>query len=148
MNDFINKLENYNLFTLQSRITSKLLNFAYKLKVNYNAPIELKKTLESIVPLTDLELKQSSHGIYSLRSGNVEKKEITKTNFGHLTFKYFFSRFLSIFKNVNFAQKQEAFELQINVNHRQYLEAFLDNFPNFNIKFNNFSNFKKKKKKK
>jgi hypothetical protein len=40
------------------------------------------------------------------------KKEITKTNFGHLTFKYFFSRFLSIFKNVNFAQKQEAFELQ------------------------------------
>ena len=74
MNDFINKLENYNLFTLQSRITSKLLNFAYKLKVNYNAPIELKQTLESIVPLTDLELKQSSHGVYSLRSGNVEKK--------------------------------------------------------------------------
>jgi tryptophanyl-tRNA synthetase len=51
---------------------------------------------------------------------------------------------LSIFKNVNFAQKQEAFELQINVNHRQYLEAFLENFPNFNVKFNNFSNFKKK----
>jgi hypothetical protein len=46
---------------------------------------------------------------------------------------------LSIFKNVNFAQKQEAFELQINVNHRQYLEAFIENFPNFNVKFNNFS---------
>ncbi len=75
MNDFINKLENYNLFTFQSRITSKLLNFAYKLKVNYNAPIELQ-TLEYIVPLTDLELKQSSHGVYSLRSGNVEKKMI------------------------------------------------------------------------
>jgi hypothetical protein len=54
----------------------------------------------------------------------------------------------SIFKNVNFTQKQEAFELQINVNHRQYLEAFLENFANFNVKFNKFSNFKKKKEKK
>ncbi len=72
---FINKLKNYNLFTLQSRITSKLLNFAYKLKVNYNAPIELKQTLESIVPITDLELKQSSHGV---GSGNVEKKRDNK----------------------------------------------------------------------
>ena len=57
-----------------SRNTSKLLNFAYKCKVNFNAQIELKQTLESIVPLTNLELKQSLHGVYSLRSGNVEKK--------------------------------------------------------------------------
>jgi hypothetical protein len=97
MNDFINKLENYNLFTFQSRITSKLLNFAYKLKVNFNTPIELKQTLESIVPLTDLELKQSSHGVYSLRSGNVEKKEITKTNFGLLTFKFFYLKIFVYF---------------------------------------------------
>ena len=99
MNDFINKLENYNLFTLQSRITSKLLNFAYKLKVNFNAPIELQQTLESIVSLTDLELKQSSHGVYSLKSGNIEKIEITKgLNFSahsknfttHFTFQHMF----------------------------------------------------------
>jgi hypothetical protein len=45
----------------------------------------------------------------------LKKKEMTKTNFGHLTSKYFFSRFLSIFKNVNFAQKQEAFELQMKI---------------------------------
>jgi hypothetical protein len=62
---------------------------SYKCKVNFNAQIELKQTLESIVPLTNLELKQSLHGVYSLRSGNVEKKEKTKTNFCHLKFKYF-----------------------------------------------------------
>jgi hypothetical protein len=66
----------------------------------------------------------------------VKKK---RDKLGHLAFKYFFSRFLSLFKIVNFAPKQEAFELQINVDHRQYLEAFLENFPNFDVKFNNFS---------
>jgi hypothetical protein len=71
MNDFLNKLEIYNLFTLQFSITSKLSNFAYKLIVNFNLPIELKQTLEFKFPLNDLESKRSSHGVYSLRRGNV-----------------------------------------------------------------------------
>jgi hypothetical protein len=40
-----------------------------------------------------------------------------------------------------FSEKDGQIELQINENHRQYLEAFLENFPNFNV-----SNFKKKKR--
>ena len=41
MNNFLNKLHSYNLFTLQSRIYSKLLSFVYGIKNNKNSPSEL-----------------------------------------------------------------------------------------------------------
>jgi hypothetical protein len=41
MSDFINKLNSYSLFTLQSRIYNKLLLFAHGIKSNKKSPVEV-----------------------------------------------------------------------------------------------------------
>ena len=43
MDDFIKRLNDYDLFTFQSRIATKLLQFVHGIKVKCNAPIELNK---------------------------------------------------------------------------------------------------------
>jgi hypothetical protein len=55
MVDFTDKL-NHELFTLQSRILSKLLSFHNSLKINHGAPSELKQIIDSIVPFNLLIL--------------------------------------------------------------------------------------------
>jgi len=140
MDDFINRLNDYNLFTFQSRIANKLLQFVHGIKVNCNAPIELKQTLDSLTPILDQETP--SKNTYELRGRVVVKNDLTETRYGHLTFSYFFSRFLPAFDNVDFLMKPEAFAKQLHLNHKKILKLFLLKFSNFNV-FYNFSNFKK-----
>ena len=65
MDDLINRLNDYSLFTYQSRIANKLLQFVHGIKVNCNAPIELKQTLDSLTPIVDQETPSTN--IYELR---------------------------------------------------------------------------------
>ena len=122
MDDFINRLNDYNLFTFQSRIANKLLQFVHGIKVNCNAPIELKQTLDSLTPILDQETP--SKNTYELRGRVVVKNDLTETRYGHLTFSYFFSRFLPVFDNVDFLMKPEAFAKQLNLNQKKILTFF------------------------
>ena len=112
MKDFINKLNDYNLFIFQSRIANTLLQFVHGIKFNCNAPIELKQTLESLTHITDQEIP--SNNIYELRGGrSVVKNGLSETKYIHLTFSYFFSLFLLVFDNVDIFMKPEALAQQI-----------------------------------
>ena len=71
MDDFINRLNDYNLFTFQSRIANKLLQFVNVIKVNCNAPIEQNQTLESLTPIVEQET--TSKNSYELRGRVVVK---------------------------------------------------------------------------
>ena len=82
-----------------------------------NAPIELKQTLDSLTPILDQETP--SKNTYELRERVVVKNDLTETRYGHLTFSYFFSKFLPVFDNVDFLMKPEAFAKQIHLNHKQ-----------------------------
>ena len=61
------------LHTFQSRIANKLLQFVHGIKVNCNAPIELKQTLDSLTPIVDRETPSKNTYTYELR-GRVNLK--------------------------------------------------------------------------
>jgi hypothetical protein len=70
MNDFIEKLHSYHLFTLQSRIYNKLLMFAHSIKANNRAPVELRSQTD--LPASDDDLvnqTDQTQEVYSLRRG-------------------------------------------------------------------------------
>ena len=50
MSDFIEKLNSYSLFTLQSRIYNKLLLFAHGIKSNKKSPVELQALIDLPAP--------------------------------------------------------------------------------------------------
>ena len=147
MNDFINKLQSYKLFTLQSRILTKLLSFTHNIINNRNAPIVLKESLvgnnnQSMnVPEATSELE-----IRNFRSGPKTKASIPTTKYDHLTFKFFFQKLLGTFKNFNFNIKIDAFKTQVDIEIKKYLKAFLKDFPKFNIPYSFFFKTKAKKK--
>ena len=72
MSDFINKLHAYDLFTIQSRVLTKLLSFAHSIKDNSNSPTELKKQLEYDFPESNSEetLKEVAPEVYKFRNGD------------------------------------------------------------------------------
>ena len=49
----------------KTRIANKLLQFVHGIKVNCNAPIELKQTLDSLTPIADQEIP--SKNTYELK---------------------------------------------------------------------------------
>ena len=83
-----------------------------------------------------MDQETPSKNTYELRGRVVVKNDLTET-------RYFFSRFLPVFDNVDFLMKPEAFAKQLHLNHKKTLKLFLLKFSNFNV-FYNFSNFKKK----
>jgi hypothetical protein len=112
MNEFVEKLHSYELFTFQSRIYNKSLLFAHGIKTNSRSPLELKSYLEmevsdeeqpteqpetippGIVP-SDVENTQTNvrkvqpiQEAYSLRSRTIIKSIIPETKFETLTFKH------------------------------------------------------------
>ena len=101
MDDFINRLNNYNLFSFQSRIATKLLQFVHGIKINCNASIELEQPLDSLTPIVDWETP--SNNTYELRGRVVVKNDLTET-------RYFFSRFLPVFDNVDFLSKFKNYQ--------------------------------------
>ena len=147
MNDFIYKLQSYKLFTLQSRILTKLLSFAHNIINIRNAPIVLKESLvgnnnQSMnVPEATSELE-----IRNFRSGPKAKASIPTTKYDHLTFKFFFQKLLGTFKNFNFNIKIDAFKTQVDLEIKKYLKAFLKDFPKFNIPYSFFFKTKAKKR--
>ena len=103
------------MFTFQSRIANKLLQFVHGIKVKCNAPIELKQTLNSFTHIVDQETP--SKNTYELRGRVVIKNDQTETRYGHLTFSNFFSRFLPVFDNVDFAQQYIFSIYESNIKH-------------------------------
>ena len=150
MNDFIDKLQSYDLFTFQSRIYSKLLSFAHSIKNNQNSPIELKDSLlnknlanqdaSSSEPIVNIEPEQE---FYNFRKKVKPKIKIPDTKFELLTFKYFFTKLLNTFDKFNFSVRTEAFKLQIILDFKNNLKHFLNNFPKFNVQYSSFC-YKKK----
>ena len=59
-----------------------------------------------------MDQETPSKNIYELRGRVVVKNDLTETIYGHLTFSYFFSRFLPVFSYVDFFMKPEAFAQQ------------------------------------
>ena len=147
MNDFVEKLHSYNLFTLQSRTYNKLLMFAHSIKTNGRAPVDLRSQINLPVPEDDLdkELEQTVN-VYNLRRGRtLVKNIIPETKYETLTFKHFFPKLLSVYKHLDFSTRKDSFRLQINLNLNENLKAFLEKFPKFDIKYTAF--YRKKKKK-
>ena len=116
MDDFINKLNDYNFFTFQSRIANMLLQFVHEINANFDAPIGLKQTLESLTPIAGQETPTKT--IYEL--SDVVKNNLTETRYGHLAFSYFFSRLLPVFDYVHILMKPEALAQQIHLNHKKF----------------------------
>ena len=147
MNDFIEKLHSYHLFTLQSRIYNKLLMFSHSIKTNSRAPFELKSQIDLPAPDDDLvNQTDQTQEVYSLRRGRTMiKNKIPETKYDTLTFKHFFPKLLKSCKHLDFAVSKDSFSTQINLNLNDNLNIFLAKFPKFDIKYTAF--FRKKKKK-
>ena len=147
MNDFIEKLHSYHLFTLQSRIYNKLLMFSHSIKTNSRAPVELRSHIDLPAPDDDLvNQTDQTQEVYSLRRGRTMiKNKIPETKYDTLTFKHFFPKLLKSCKHLDFAVSKDSFSTQINLNLNDNLNIFLAKFPKFDIKYTAF--FRKKKKK-
>jgi hypothetical protein len=147
MNDFIDKLHSYDLFTLQSRIYNKLLLFAHGIKSNKKSPTELQAILnlpDQTENVTELN-KSPTQGVYELRRGRtLVKNIIPETKYETLTFNYFFPKLLSTFKSFDFSLRKDSFKTQVNLDLKESLKTFLEKFPKFDIKYSAF--FRKKKK--
>ena len=145
MSDFINKLHAYDLFTLQSRVLTKLLSFAHSIKDNSNSPTELKKQLEYDFPESNSEetLEEVAPEVYKFRNGDKIKNIIPITKFETLTFKHFFPRLLKIFRHINFKLRKDSFKDQILTNIIENLKVFLKSFPKFDLKYSVFCHGKK-----
>ena len=50
INNFLDKLQSHDLFTLQSRINANLLSFVYGIKDSKNSPFELKEQIVQTTP--------------------------------------------------------------------------------------------------
>jgi hypothetical protein len=125
MNDFIDKLQSYKIFTLQSRILTKLLSFTLNIINNRNAPIVLKESLVgNIGQSLNAPEATSELEIRNLRSGPKTKAAIPTTKYNHLTFKFFFQKLLGTFKNFNFNIKIDAFNSQVDLEIKKYLKVF------------------------
>ena len=57
MKEFVEKLQSYDLFTLQSRIYNKLLMFIHSIKTNGRFPVELKSYINLPALEDESELK-------------------------------------------------------------------------------------------
>ena len=145
MSDFIEKLNSYSLFTLQSRIYNKLLLFAHGIKSNKKSPVELQALIDLPAPAEESAEIIPSQGVYELRRGRtLVKNIIPETKYETLTFKHFFPKLLNTFKNFDFSLRKDSFKTQVNLNLKDCLKTFLEKFPKFDIKYSAF--FRKKKK--
>ena len=106
MSGFIDKLNSYSLFTLQSRIYNKLLLFAHGIKSNKKSPV---KALIDI-PATAEESAEiiPSQGVYELR--NLVKNIIPETKYETLTFDHFFPKLLNTFQIFDFSLGKDSFK--------------------------------------
>jgi len=150
MNNFLDKLNSYDLFTLQSRIYTKLLSFVYGIKNNKNSPSELKKQIVQNTPstLTKESQSQEVQETYYLRNGPKKKKVIHKTKYELLTFEYFFPKLLKTFNSFDFSLGLEAFKTQIFLNLKASLKLFLENFTKFDVNYSTFCYKKSRSKRK
>jgi hypothetical protein len=99
MSGFINKLNSYSLFTLQSRIYNKLLLFAHGIKSNKKSPVELQALIDLPAPAEESAAIIPSQGVYELRRGRtLVKNIIPDTKYETLDFKHFFPKLLNIIK--------------------------------------------------
>jgi hypothetical protein len=95
MSDFIEKLNSYSLFTLQSRIYNKLLLFAHGIKSNKKSPVELLALIDLPAPAEESAEIIPFQVVYELRRGrNLVKNIIPETKYETLTFKHFFPKLL------------------------------------------------------
>ena len=159
MNDFIDKLQSYDLFTLQSRVYTKLLTFAHSIINNQYSPIELKEILsDKILDKQSSSFKEPSESslvniepiqeFYNLRNRVKPKIKIPDTKFELLTFNYFFSKLLKTFNKFNYSVRTETFKLQITLDFKNNLKTFLIYFPKFNVQYSTFCYKKKLRKRK
>ena len=148
MNDFIEKLHSYHLFTLQSRIYNQLLMFSHSIKTSSRAPVELRSHIDLPAPDDDLvNQTDQTQEVYSLRRGRTMiKNKIPETKYDTLTFKHFFPKLLKSCKHLDFAVSKDSFSTQINLNLNDNLNIFLAKFPKF-PKLNTRPFFEKKRKK-
>jgi hypothetical protein len=76
MSGFIEKLNSYSLFTLQSRIYNKLLLFTLGIKSNKKLPVELQALIDIPAPAEESAEIIPSQGVYELRRGRTLVKNI------------------------------------------------------------------------
>ena len=83
LREFVEKLQSYDLFTLQSRVYNKLLLFAHGIMTNGRSPVELKSQIISPVPEDDFKTEyMQTQDVYNLRRGRLlVKKTIPETKY-------------------------------------------------------------------
>ena len=115
------------MFTLQSRVLTKLLSFAHSIKDNSNSPSELKKHLEydSLESDSEETLKEVAPEVYKFRKGDKNKNIIPITKFETFTFKHFSPRILKIFRLINLKLRKNTFKDQILTNINENLKVSL-----------------------
>jgi len=133
LREFVEKLQSYDLFTLQSRVYNKLLLFAHGIMTNGRSPAELKSQIISPVPEDELKNEYNEYmqtqDVYNLRRGRLlVKKTIPETKYETLTFKYFFPKLLNSFKHFDFFARKDSFKTQINLKMDENLKTV---FPTF-----------------
>ena len=92
MNNFLDKRYPCDLFTLQSRIYSKLLSFAYGIKNNKNSPSELKEQIVQNTPTTSTNESISAKQLRQRITFEIDQRKknvIHKTKYELFTFGYF-----------------------------------------------------------
>ena len=141
MNNFLDKLNSYDLFTLQSRIYTKLLSFVYGIKNNKSFPSELKEQIFQNTPSTSAKESQSQvvQETYYLRNGPKKKKVIHKIKYELLTFGYFFLKLLKTFNSFDFSLSLEAFKTHFFLNLPACLKIFLETFTKFDVNYSTSS---------
>jgi hypothetical protein len=132
--DLINlDLKEHNLFSFHHRLVFRLISFIHKILFNFNSPVQLKSWL---VINVNKEL-----GV-SLRSNDTQSFCVpkTKSKFGDMTFKNFFSRFLNKLNFSLFTHNFEKFKQDRLDNKEIYndLNILLKYFPKFNCDLNFF----------
>ena len=104
LREFVEKLQSYDLFTLQSRVYNKLLLFAHGIMTNGRSPAELKSQIISAVPEDDFKVEyMQTQDVYNLRRGRIlVKKTKPETKYETHTFKSLFPKLLNSSKHFDF----------------------------------------------
>ncbi len=126
-----NNLSKYKLLNFQHRLINKLLIFSHKIINLKIGPVNLKNSLQ-----TNLNMNKS----YCLRNQTelVVPKVSKMNNFGKLTFRYFFSKFINKTCVDDIRIDEKFFKLRMSNNLNIIFNVFILNFDKFDLTYKNF----------
>ena len=133
---FNEKLGKFGLLSFQHRFVNKIFNFTHKLIYEKESP----EVLRNIVINRDKVVTRE------LRNGKI-MTDLPVSRSACATFEFFFTRFLNHFSYINFSLDLTSFKYFVNIEINSIFDNFILLFPKFDLTYNTYVHFKKKKKK-